>query len=92
MRGLQEVEQPLLPILLTSWQAQDNQAALKAVINCWLQPSPSQKYCLVRLDHVLASFQAEFTAKTAWSAALAEAQNPQACLLPSWTRVTLALN
>ena len=90
MRGLREVERPLLPILPTRRQAQDNQAALKAAINGWLQPSPRRKYGSVRLDHVLAAFQAEFTAKTARSAAPAEAQNPPACRPPFWTQVTRA--
>ena len=65
MRGLLDAEQQLLPPLLTRLPAQDVLATLKVQINCWLKPSPVRKYSLVQLDHVLACFKVEFTAKQA---------------------------
>ena len=88
MRGLREVEQPHLPILPTREQAQDNQAALKAAICGWLKPNPVRTYGSVRLDRVLAAFQAEFTAKQARSVPPTVAQDPLACKPPFWTQVT----
>ena len=88
MRGLRDAEQPLLPPLPTRLPAQDVPATLKAAINGWLKPSPRRKHSSVLLDHVLAGFQAEFTAKPARTVPPAVAQDPLACRPPFWSQVT----